>query len=358
MKRVLTVSIAVLSVLGIALYLNRGEISVALMRRIAAQTIFSDTIGTLSDGLHVALCGTGSPYPDPTRAGPCTAIIAGQRLFIVDSGRGSADIIARMGLQSGRIEAVLLTHFHSDHIDGLAQLAEQHWVAWKAKTPLLVIGPPGVDRVVGGLNEAYALNGMYRTAHHGPDVASPSGFGMTAQPFAMSDGQPSAIILDEGGLRITAFAVNHEPVRPAVGYRFDYQGRSVVVSGDTGKSDNLVRMATGADLLVHEAISPRLAGVLEETARASGRTDVAHIFRDPLSFHTPPSVAADEATQARVHALVFTHFIPPLPIRTLEGPFLGDARERFSGPLFVGRDGDLFSLPAQKGPLQVQNLLN
>ena len=358
MKRVLTVSIAVLSVLGIALYLNRGEISVALMRRIAAQTIFSDTIATLSDGLHVALCGTGSPYPDPTRAGPCTAIIAGQRLFIVDSGRGSADIIARMGLQSGRIEAVLLTHFHSDHIDGLAQLAEQHWVAWKAKTPLLVIGPPGVDRVVGGLNEAYALNGMYRTAHHGPDVASPSGFGMTAQPFAMSDGQPSAIILDEGGLRITAFAVNHEPVRPAVGYRFDYQGRSVVVSGDTGKSDNLVRMATGADLLVHEAISPRLAGVLEETARASGRTDVAHIFRDPLSFHTPPSVAADEATQARVHALVFTHFIPPLPIRTLEGPFLGDARERFSGPLFVGRDGDLFSLPAQKGPLQVQNLLN
>ena len=357
MKRVVTVSIALLSVLGIALYLSRGEISLALMRRVAARTIFSDTIATLPDGLHVALCGTGSPYPDPTRAGPCTAIIAGQRLFVVDSGRGSADVVARMGLQSGRIEAVLLTHFHSDHIDGLAQLAEQHWVAWQAKTPLLVIGPPGVERVVGGLNEAYALNGTYRTAHHGADVASPTGFGLTAQRFEMPDGQPSAVILDQGGLRITAFAVNHEPVHPAVGYRFDYQGRSVVVSGDTAKSDNLVRVATGADLLVHEAISPRLAGALEETARASGRTDVAHIFRDPLSFHTPPWVAADEATQARVHALVFTHFIPPLPIRALEGPFLGDARERFSGPLFVGRDGDVFSLPAAGGELGMKNVL-
>jgi ribonuclease Z len=357
MKRIVTIAIALLFALAIALYLARGEISLALMRRVATKTIFSDTIASLPDGLHVGLCGTGSPYPDPTRAGPCTAIIAGQRLFIVDSGRGSADIVARMGLQSGRIEAVLLTHFHSDHIDGLAQLAEQHWVAWKAKTPLLVIGPPGVERVVGGLNEAYALNGTYRTAHHGADVASPSGFGMKAQPFEMSDGQPSAVILDQGGLRITAFAVNHEPVHPAVGYRFDYQGRSVVVSGDTKKSDNLVRIATGADVLVHEAISPRLAAELEETARACGRTDVAHIFRDPLSFHTPPSVAADEATQARVHALVFTHFIPPLPIRTLEGPFLGDARARFSGPLFVGRDGDLFTLPAGGGELQMKNVL-
>src|SRR6185436_5493054 len=101
---------------------------------------------------------------------------------------------------------------------------------------------------------------------------------------------------------------------------------------------NLVRVATGADLLVHEAISPRLLGVLEEEARASGSTGPTHVFRDPLSFHTAPWDAADEASQARVGALVFSHFIPALPMRTLETVFLGDARERFAGPLFVGRD--------------------
>src|SRR5262245_66040233 len=149
MKRGATIVIGslALALLGAA-YLDRGDISVALMRRVAANSIFSDTVSTLPDGLHVGFCGTGSPFPSPTRSGPCTAIIAGPRLFIVDAGRGSADIIARMGLQSGRIDAVLLTHFHSDHIDGLGQLGELHWLAGGSHSPLVVIGPTGVERVV------------------------------------------------------------------------------------------------------------------------------------------------------------------------------------------------------------------
>jgi len=348
--------VVVLALVGGA-YVARGEIALALMRRTAARTIFRDTIAALPDGLHVGLCGTGSPYPDPTRAGPCTAVIAGPRLFIVDAGRGATDVLARMGLQSRRIEAVLLTHFHSDHIDGLAQLAEQRWVVWRAQTPLVVMGPPGVERVVRGFDEAHALNGAYRTAHHGAAVAAPSAFGMRAEPFEVAAGVGVAVVHQRDGLRITAFAVNHAPVHPAVGYRFDYAGRSVVVSGDTGRSETLVRVASGADVLVHEAISPRLAAALDDTARTAGREDVSHVFRDPLSFHTTPWDAADEARRAQVHALVFTHFIPPLPARALEGPFLGDARARFSGLLFVGRDGDLFSLPADGGALRTENLL-
>lgn len=346
-----------LAVLGGCVYLNRGEISVALMRRAAAGSIFGDTIGELPDGLHVGFCGTGSPFPSPTRSGPCTAIVAGSRLFIVDAGRGAASVIARMGLQSGRIRAVLITHYHADHIDGLGQLGETFWLAGSAKEPLVVIGPPGVERVVAGFNEAHALNKSYRIAFDGPVTAAPSGFGLVAHPFEMSDGATSLVVLEEDGLRITAFDVNHEPVHPAVGYRFDYKGRSVVVSGDTAKSSNLVKVAAGADLLVHEAMSPRLVGALEEEARAAGRNAPAALFHNLQSFHTPPPYAADEASEAGVRALVFTHLIPPIPSGALEGSFLGDARDRFSGPLSIAEDGDLISLPADGGEPSQRNLL-
>jgi ribonuclease Z len=347
---------ALIASIAVGAYACRGPIAVRLMRRLATNSIMRDTVATLPSGLHVGFCGTGSPFPSLNRSGPCTAIIVDKRLFLVDAGRGTADITARMGLRSERLESVLLTHFHSDHIDGLGQLGELHWLAGRARSPLVVMGPTGVERVVNGFNEAHALNGVYRTAHHGSEHAPPAGFGLVARPFAIGDGQ-SIVVLDENGLRITAFTVNHEPVAPAVGYRFDYAGRSIVVSGDTAKSPNLVRIAHGADVLVHEAMSPDLVGVLEDAARDSGRTPT-FLFRDLRSFHTAPWDAADEATEAGVGTLAFTHFIPPVPMGSLEGPFLGDARRRFAGPLVATRDGDLISLRAGTKVVEQTNLLD
>jgi ribonuclease Z len=163
-------------------YAFRGPIAVMLMRRVAMGSILRDTIATLPDGLHVGFCGTGSPFPSLTRSGPCTAIVAGRRLFLVDAGRGTADLTARMGLRSEHLQTVLLTHFHSDHIDGLGQLGELHWLAGRAQAPLVVMGPTGVERVGGGFNEAHALNGTYRTAHHGAEHAPPAGFGSRRDP--------------------------------------------------------------------------------------------------------------------------------------------------------------------------------
>jgi hypothetical protein len=215
----------------------------------------------------------------------------------------------------------------------------------------------GVDRVVNGFNEAHALNGTYRIAFDGPVTAAPSGFGLVAQSFELAAGDTSTVILDHDGLRITAFNVNHKLVGPAVGYRFDYKGRSIVVSGDTAPSSNLVQVAAGADVLVHEGMSPRLVGVLEEEARAAGRRGPAELFHNLQSYHTRPSDAADEASEAKVQALIFTHLIPPIPGGALEGPFLDDARNHFSGPLSIAEDGDLVSLPAGGGKLTRRNLL-
>jgi len=113
MRRRIAAALAllVIAIAGIVL-LNRGAIGIILFRRAVANSIFRDTIATLPNGLHAGFCGTGSPFPSLTRSGPCLAVVAGERLFIVDAGRGAADMIARMGLQSGRIEAVLMTHYH------------------------------------------------------------------------------------------------------------------------------------------------------------------------------------------------------------------------------------------------------
>jgi ribonuclease Z len=138
-------------------------------------------------------------------------------------------------------------------------------------------------------------------------------------------------------------------VHPAFGYRIDYKGRAIVVSGDTAPSPVLQRVARNADLLVHEALSPSLVGIMQQTAHDQHRDNLASIFHDIVNYHTSPEQAAHIAQAAHVRALALTHLIPQMPISILEVAFLGDARQRFRGPLYVSHDGDLISLPASGG---------
>ena len=167
----------------------------------------------------------------------------------------------------------------------------------------------------------------------------------------------SVVVLDDGGLRITAFEVDHSPAEPAVGYRFDYRGRSLVISGDTNYSPELVRAAEGADLLIHDALSPELIKLVEDAAGEAGLTARAKVFADIPDYHASPGEAADSAREAGVRSLALTHIVPPLPLKGLEGPFLGDAKERFTGPLWIARDGDLYSLPAGGTGVERANMI-
>jgi ribonuclease Z len=146
-------------------------------------------------------------------------------------------------------------------------------------------------------------------------------------------------------------------VFPAVGYRFDYGGRSVVVSGDTAASDSVARAATGADLLLHEGLQTTLVNELQRTATRAGRTTLAQIAADIPSYHTTPEDAARIAARAGVAQLVFYHTIPPLPTAYLNGAFLGDARRLFAGPVTVSTDGLLFTLPTGTSAITQRNLL-
>ncbi|WCL53847.1 MBL fold metallo-hydrolase [Gimibacter soli] len=339
--------VAVVAVAAAVFHHYREPIADRLYAKQVKERMGRDHLAGLKDGLHAAFCGTGSPLPDPTRAPACTLVIAGTHLFVVDSGAGSTANILMMGLSAGRIEAAFLTHYHSDHIGGLGDLAMQRWVGTGNTAPLPVYGPDGVEGVVEGFNKAYALDDIYRPAHHGEDIVPPSGAGMVARSFSLQ-GMAPAIVYDAGDLTVRAVLVDHDPVKPAVAYRFDYGGRSLVVSGDLDAkaSAGFKALAAGADLLIVEALQPKLVARITEGAEATGNTRLAKITRDILDYHTTPEEAADAATAAGAKALVLTHVVPALPSKILYPAFVGEAGARFDGPIRVAEDGMAVSLPA------------
>src|SRR5689334_12891064 len=165
------------------------------MRKQVARNLSGAAFKEMNDGLNVVICGAGSPMPDPHRAGPCTVVIAGERVMVVDVGSGAVRNFAPAGVPVGRVEDVFLTHFHSDHIDGLGELELQRWGNGSRTAPLPVHGPAGVEDVVAGFNQAYTHDFGYRVAHHGPKIIPPSGAGGTALPFPLpADGESVTVL--------------------------------------------------------------------------------------------------------------------------------------------------------------------
>jgi ribonuclease Z len=333
----------------------------ALIARVAERAATTpDHVEWLEDGaLHVVLCGTGSPLPSADRAGPCTAIFAGGHFLLIDVGPGANDQMGLLRLPRQEIDAVLLTHFHSDHIGELGELAMQSWALGRAR-PLPVYGPPGVEEVVAGFEAAYAHDTGYRVAHHGADWMPPSARPLQAQPVALdaagSTAGSAVVFEEEDGLRVTAFAVDHAPVAPAYGYRIDFAGRSVVVSGDTLPSANLAAHARGADLLLHEALAAHLVEAAREALSAAGNERRARIAHDIQGYHTTPVQAAETAKQAGVSLLVLHHLVPPPPNAFVRRLFLRGVAEAWDGEVVLGEDGMHFALPPGSDTIQRESL--
>jgi ribonuclease Z len=346
LKRSAAIVLAVLVVGAAVGWALRDRLAMSIAARAAQARLGTDALAALPDGLHVGLCGAGSPFPDERRSGPCTLVVAGTRMLVFDAGSGGVRTLARMGFDAGRIDAIFLTHFHSDHIDGLGEMMMQRWVGGVRDTPVPVHGPAGVTEVVEGFVKAYGADRGYRVAHHGEAAVPPAGFGGTPRPFD-TGAAGRVVVLAEGDLEVVAFAVEHPPVAPAVGYRIRYKDRSVVLSGDTRRSDAVRREAQGVDLLVHDALSEPLLALLGRAAQHAGRPQLHKLFGDVVDYHASPEDAARTAAEARVGYLLLNHIVPPLPpLPGLEKAFLGRAPDLFTGPLRVGVDGDFVSLPA------------
>ena len=349
------VAIALLLVAGaIARAAFSVQIGEAAFQSAVKKNVGRNALAGLPDGLTVVMVGTGSPLPDPARAGPMTVVAAGDRVFIVDAGAGSGRRFGELALPWAGVEAMFLTHFHSDHIDGLGEVMLQHWAAGGADTPLALYGPEGVEEVAAGFNEAYALDATYRIAHHGTDYIFPSGNGAEAFTFPSDGG--AVRVYERDGLTVTAVPVNHSPIEPAVGYRFDYKGRSVTISGDTVKNQALIDLARGTDVLVHEALNPEFVGEIRDQLKETGQPRLSKIMNDILNYHTTPVEAAEAASEAGAGLLVFTHIVPAQPSRLLYPAYMKGTKAAFDGPIVMGEDGLAFVLPAGSSKIERKRL--
>jgi len=337
------------AMLSALIMLSQVGCEAAMERVVRAQATAPASIDASDGALHVVLCGTGSPLADADRAAACTAVLAGGHFFIIDAGPGSWENLQLWRLPIDGVSGVLLTHFHSDHIGELGEVMTQSWVASGRAEPLPVFGPPGVSEVVDGFNRAYAFDRVYRRAHHTPEFMPERGGLAVAHDFAMPAPGEATTVFDADGLRIMAFAVDHAPVQPAVGYRIEFGGRSVVVSGDTTRSSSLVKNAQGADLLIHEALSFELMGRVSRIVTEAGRPRLGKLAGDVLDYHTSPAQAKEIADEAGVELLVLTHNVPPLRNALIERFFVQGVD---MDGVVIGDDGLHFTLPADSQTIE------
>ena len=274
-----------------------------LVSSIASEAQTSSSYTVSFEGIRITMCGTSSPLPAPGRAQACVAVETPDHLYIVDAGSGSAATANLVGIPTGKLRGILLTHFHSDHISDIGDFNLNSWVAGRP-APLQIVGPEGVDRIVEGLNITYELDRAYRVAHHGAELLNPE-LGIL-QSRTINEG----IIVDEDGLRITAFEVSHPPIDPAYGYRFDYGGRSVVISGDSLVTDKIVEISNGADVVLHDAMALQLVQGAENLARSTGNTRLATVLHDIQDYHATTRDLQRLVDEADIGQLALYHLVP------------------------------------------------
>lgn len=338
-NRFATIGVVVLVVLlaaCVVIYLKRESI-VDYAIRDRLQSSEDNSFPNDPNGIRVLLCGTGTPEPRAVTQA-CTLVAAGGRMFVFDAGEGATRSLVHSGVPIGDIDQVFITHYHSDHFNGLATLINQSW-NWGRTAPLPVAGPVGTVDVVGALASAYALDNQYRMDNMSDLAHTRNTAQAVPTDIEFPPGAPSARVYDDDGVTIDAHLVVHEPVRPALGYVLQYRGKKVFISGDTRVSPQNLPAMRNADLVVHEAYASHLVRRAVPVMRELGRDHDARVAERTMAYHADTIELAKQAEEAGVRHLALTHLIPYPDGRLNRLLFTRGMSDHFHGRITVGEDG-------------------
>jgi ribonuclease Z len=270
-----------------------------------------------AQSFRVTLLGTGNPRPGIERFGPSTLVEVGNEKLLFDCGRGATQRIYQLKIPFSAVDALFLTHLHSDHTVGIPDLWLTGWIMGRG-VALRVWGPAGTREMMSHLERAYKFD--VHTRRDVDEKLPVEGAVIEAQEIKQG------VVYESEGVKVTAFLVDHGLVQPAFGYRVDYAGHSVTLSGDTRFSENLIRFAQGTDLLIHEVIDPAAYQEIANTFTAAQRQKV-------IEHHITPEQAGVVFTRVKPKLAVFSHIVPS------DAPdLIAHTRKTYSGPLDVGED--------------------
>ena len=263
---------------------------------------------------EVILLGTGTPRPSIDRFGAATLVYASGKYFLFDAGRGATIRLQQAGITPNQIEHIFLTHLHSDHISGLDDIWITGWV-WQRDTNLQVYGPEGTNQLIDGLRSAYSKDISYRT-----DNARLNDENAKIESHEIEKG----VVYNQSGVTIKTFLVDHKPVEPALGYRIEFGGRVIVISGDTTYTNSIVEQARDADVLVHE-IAAASKILLHKNKR----------LQRIVGYHTNPEQMTKILQQTNPRLTALTHV---LLFGVSEQNVLTSIKENYDGKVVIGRD--------------------
>ena len=343
-----TAAILAMSAIGLLL-LRRSSGEGALRRRIIRNLEqANETAAELqrTDRITTVLVGTGSPL---AQVGPqtCTAVFVNGQFLLFDAGNNALNSMNSLGVPIAELDAIFITHFHNDHYGDLGDVMEWSWILGRRKI-LPVYGPTGITQIVNGFQAAYELEESYRTAHHGEELMPPEWAPSEPIEFSPPTDDAAMVVYEQDGVTIKAFRVNHAPIEPSVGYRIEYAGKVIVISGDTVRTPSLLAASRGADLLVADVMNMEIVETMERTFAEMGNTDRATLLFDIRDYHMDVSDVGALAHEANVRRLALTHLAPkPQSGRQANRLFRDPVAENYTGELFVGEDGMQIVIPVE-----------
>ncbi len=267
--------------------------------------------------MDVVLTGTGSPIPDPNRAGPSTLVKAGDTQILVDAGRGVVMRMAGAGSIPAMLSAVLVTHLHSDHVCALNDVITTHWVMTQGSVPLRIFGARGTKEFVERQMHALEPDIGYRIAHHDELTGPPK--------IEVTDLEPGDSF-SVGDVSITTAATEHAPVKPTIGFRLEHDGRTAALVGDTLPCDGVDELARDADVYVQTVIRPDLVALIPN-----------EMIQDILDYHSGVVDAATTAGRVGAKRLALTHLVPA-PTSEQYPEWTAIAAEHYGGEIIIGDD--------------------